>query len=105
GAGLPARADRDHRGGDPVTVLETERLLLRPFRPDDAPVLLSWLVQAGVTRHLGGPWVAPRVDAMLEPDARHHAEHGFGPLGVDDRASGPPIGRAGLPYHGAWPDD
>jgi RimJ/RimL family protein N-acetyltransferase len=42
---------------------------------------------------------------MIERAARHHAEHGFGPLAVEDRATGALIGRAGLAYHGAWPDD
>jgi RimJ/RimL family protein N-acetyltransferase len=88
-----------------VTVLETERLRLRPFRPEDAPVLLGWLVQPAFTRHLGGVWDAERVEGMIERSARHHAEHGFGPFGVEDRATGALIGRAGLAYHGAWPDD
>jgi RimJ/RimL family protein N-acetyltransferase len=87
-----------------VTVLETERLRLRPFREDDAPEVLRWLSTPGFTDFLGGAWDAQRVATMIERARRHHAEHGYGPLAVEDRA-GTLVGRSGLAFHWAWPHD
>jgi RimJ/RimL family protein N-acetyltransferase len=86
-------------------VLETPRLRLRPFRAGGAPELLRWLSDPTFARHLGGVWDAARVEAMLERAARHHAERGFGPLAVEDRATGALVGRSGVAYHAAWPAD
>ena len=88
-----------------MTEIETERLRLRPFRAADAPTFLGWLADPVFRRHLGGAWDAERVDGMIERAARHHAEHGFGPVAVEDRVTGELIGRSGLAFHAAWPDD
>jgi len=87
------------------TVIETERLRLRPFRADDADELARWLADGEFARHLGGPWPRSRVDEMLGRIARHHAEHGFGALAVEDKATGDLVGRSGLAFHSAWPSD
>jgi RimJ/RimL family protein N-acetyltransferase len=86
-------------------VIETGRLRLRPFRPEDVDELARWLRDEEFTRHLGGSWSRERVVEMLARAGRHHAEHGFGPLAVEDRATGALIGRCGLAFHAAWPDD
>jgi RimJ/RimL family protein N-acetyltransferase len=88
-----------------VISLETERLRLRRFRPEDVDELARWLGQDEFARYLGGPWSRERVETMLERAARHHAEHGFGPLAVDDKATGALVGRSGLAFHSAWPAD
>lgn len=88
-----------------MTVLETERLRLRPFRDTDAPEVLRWLEQPSFTQHLGGSWDRERVDAMIVRARRHEAANGFGPLAVEDRATGALIGRSGLAFHVSWPDD
>jgi RimJ/RimL family protein N-acetyltransferase len=86
-----------------VTVFETERLRLRPFRPDDVDELARWLADEEFTRYLGGPWPRSRVEETVERAARHHTAHGFGALAVEDRATGLLVGRSGLSYHSAWP--
>jgi RimJ/RimL family protein N-acetyltransferase len=85
--------------------METDRLRLRPFRPDDVDELARWLARAEFSRHLGGPWSRVRVEEMVERATRHHAEHGFGPLAVEDKATGALVGRSGLAFHSAWPAD
>ena len=74
-------------------MIETDRLRLRPFRPDDVDEVTRWVADPAFTRHLGGAWSRRRVVEMLERAGRHHAEHGYGPLAVEDRATGE-IGRA-----------
>jgi RimJ/RimL family protein N-acetyltransferase len=86
-------------------VIETERLRLRPFRADDADELARWLADEEFARHLGGTWPRSRVVEMLDRIARHHAEHGFGALAIEDRATGALVGRSGLAFHTAWPAD
>jgi RimJ/RimL family protein N-acetyltransferase len=86
-------------------VIETSRLRLRPFRPDDVDEVARWVADPAFTRHLGGGWSRRRVVEMLDRAGRHHAEHGFGPLAVEDRATGALVGRSGLSFHVAWPAD
>jgi RimJ/RimL family protein N-acetyltransferase len=45
------------------------------------------------------------TERAFERYERHWSDHGFGLLGVVDRASGALIGRAGVQYHRAWPRD
>ena len=86
-----------------MTILETERLRLRRFRPtEDAPLFDRWAADEEFQRYLG-----PRRPG-LEHIARHEAhwaEHGFGLLAVEWRATGELIGRTGPQYHRAWPHD
>jgi RimJ/RimL family protein N-acetyltransferase len=85
--------------GVPHPSLETERLLLRPWRADDLDALAAVNAQPEVMR-----WVAPnrplRRDEsaeLLERIVRHWAEHGFGLWAVQPRAGGDAcIGFAGL---------
>lgn len=57
-------------------------------------------------QHMGrGPWSRAEVEEGMERWLRHWDEHGFGVWLAEDRATGEPVGRAGLSYHRAWPDD
>jgi RimJ/RimL family protein N-acetyltransferase len=42
---------------------------------------------------------------MLERMLDHYQRHGFGVWLAEDRETGEPVGRVGLSYHRAWPDD
>jgi RimJ/RimL family protein N-acetyltransferase len=68
--------------------LETERLRLRPFRPDDIDALARWNADPRVMRYLA-----------------HWDRHGFGLWIAEDRATGEPVGRVGLSHHRTWPND
>jgi RimJ/RimL family protein N-acetyltransferase len=85
-----------------VTVLETERLLLRRFREEDAPVVDAWEQNDDFKRYLGPP--SDGYESIRRWDA-HWDEHGFGLLAVTWRETGEPIGRSGVQYHRAWNGD
>lgn len=76
---------------------QTERLLLRPFRPADLEPLHEMWSDPEI-----GPWVggvhASRQESEDELDAhvRHQQRHGFGFWAVEERASGDVVGEVGL---------
>ena len=78
----------------------TERLLLRPPGPGDAPGYRTLLMHPTI-----GEWLRPLPlqpfepadgDAWLAEDARHWERFGFGPWAVVERGSGDYLGRVGL---------
>lgn len=84
-----------------MTVLATDRLLLRPFGPGDAEAHARLYDDPEVTRWLGdGPWLGEaaraRSRATLARFAEHWAEHGWGVWAVTDRATGQVMGQCGL---------
>lgn len=84
-----------------MTVLATDRLLLRPFGPGDAEAHARLYDDPEVTRWLGdGPWLGAaaraRSRATLERFAEGWAAHGWGVWAVADRATGEVIGQCGL---------
>ena len=85
----------------PAVVLETARLRLRPFMPEDAADHLRLYADPDVTRYLGGgPFVGEeagrRSARALEHFIQHWSERGFGVWAVLERASGRVIGQCGL---------
>ena len=52
-----------------------------------------------------GPLTHQESVSAFERYERHWQEHGFGLLGVADKASGELIGRSGVQYHRAWPHE
>jgi len=56
--------------------------------------------------HMGrGPFTLDESRAMLGRTLDHYARHGFGLWLATDRETGEPVGRVGLAYHRAWPDE
>jgi RimJ/RimL family protein N-acetyltransferase len=85
----------------PAVVLETARLRLRPFTPEDAADHLRLYADPRVTRYLGGgPFVgeeaARRSARALDHFVRHWSERGFGVWAVLEQTSGRVIGQCGL---------
>ena len=78
--------------------IETERLRLRMFSPDDLDALSLITGDAEVMKYLGTSGARTRektkntIDAIL----RHWGEHGFGIWALDHRAHGRLIGWCGL---------
>jgi ribosomal-protein-alanine N-acetyltransferase len=86
-----------------VSVVETPRLVLRPFTPRDAADHLRLYARPEVTRFLaGGPFrgdaAAQRSRAALDAFIEHWKKHGFGVWAVTDRATGALVGQCGLKY-------
>jgi RimJ/RimL family protein N-acetyltransferase len=58
-----------------------------------------------VTQYLASSWDRERTEQLLERTLDHYQRHGFGVWLAEDRETGEPVGRVGLSYHRAWPDD
>lgn len=90
----------------PVPTLETERLLLRPFRDEDLDAYAAMCADPEVMRYLGGRSVLNREDAwrQMAMFVGHWQLRGFGVWAVAERASGTLVGRVGLHFPEGWPD-
>jgi RimJ/RimL family protein N-acetyltransferase len=86
--------------------LQTARLRLRRWRDEDLATLARWNADPVVMRHMGqAPMTLEESAVTLDRYRRHWDEHGFGIWAVELLATGQLVGRIGLSYHRAWPDD
>jgi RimJ/RimL family protein N-acetyltransferase len=82
-----------------MTVLDTERLLLRPITVDDAEFILILLNEPSFLRHIGDKQVRNIEDArqyILNGPIASYERHGLGLLLVELRDSHTRIGMCGL---------
>ena len=82
-----------------MTVLETERLLLRHFDTGDAPFILALLNEPSFLRYIGDKKVRTLDDArqyILNGPVATYERHGFGLYQVELKDSHTPIGMCGL---------
>ena len=88
-----------------MLTLETDRLLLRPFRADDIDAYAAMCADPEVMKFMGsGPMTredAWRHMAML---VGHWTLRGYGFWAVEERTSGAFIGRIGCHFPERWPD-
>jgi len=79
-------------------LLETERLLLRPFRPEDVEVAFSWLGDVEVMRYMpAGPDTSlGQTISRLVAYREHQLVYGYSKWLVSERESGEAVGDAGL---------
>lgn len=90
-----------------MLVLETERLLLRPFTTDDAPFVLTLLNEPSFLRFIGDKKVRNLDDArqyLLNGPIASYNAHGFGLLLVELKDSKTPVGMCGLLKREELPD-
>ncbi|MGH7302010.1 MAG: GNAT family N-acetyltransferase [Candidatus Rokuibacteriota bacterium] len=81
---------------------ETDRLVLRPWRKEDAAELQRLLSDPAVR---GGRNMPPdRIAGLAETSLRQWRVSGFGPWAAIHKATGSWIGRLGLDELDAWPD-
>ena len=88
-------------------ILETERLLLRPFRPADIDPYAEMCADSEVMEFLnatGSP--ISRADAwrQMAMYLGHWELRGFGTWAVEERGTGALVGRVGLHFPEGWPD-
>jgi RimJ/RimL family protein N-acetyltransferase len=82
--------------------VETDRLLLRPWREDDVVELQRLFSDAAVR---GGRHLPPhRIARIAEASLRQWRVNGFGPWAAIDRRTGSWIGRVGLDELDEWPE-
>jgi RimJ/RimL family protein N-acetyltransferase len=89
-----------------VTILQTSRLRLRPFRAEDLDAYAAMCADPQVMRYVGDRGVLGRDDAWRQMAmlAGHWHLRGFGMWAVEERGSGAFVGRVGLHYPEGWPD-
>jgi RimJ/RimL family protein N-acetyltransferase len=77
-------------------VLETERLILRTQAPGDQEQFLLHLNSPLVRQYLRGPQKPHEIEAGFAKVAAMRAQHGFGFMVVQHKATGDVIGNCGL---------
>jgi RimJ/RimL family protein N-acetyltransferase len=77
-------------------VIETERLLLRDWRAEDAEPFAALNADPEVARYLSGPMSRAQSDELIARIRAHWDEHGFGLYAVEAKASGAFAGFIGL---------
>lgn len=104
-AAISALRRLDLDGPAAPTVLETPRLLLRPFRADDLDPYAALCADPEVMRYVGDRGVLSREDAWRQMAmlAGHWQLRGFGMWAVEERETGAFVGRVGLHYPEGWP--
>ena len=78
-------------------ILETERLIFRPFTPDDFDIMLELHSDPEVQRYIGGMFGAEGVRQRLDHYMRDQAEFGFSKWKAYLR-DGTFVGRAGVSW-------
>ena len=78
--------------------LETERLLIRPWRPDERPAFIRIHRDSEVTRYIHGgvPFAEPEVEEFFARQARQLAALDLCMGALVEKASGEVIGIAGI---------
>lgn len=82
-----------------MTVIETARLRLRPFTPDDLDIHHATVYSdPDVMRYMpgGAPRTREMTERVIASFTRHWEKHGYGPWAVTERATGRLIGQCGL---------
>ena len=77
-------------------MIETERLIVRPWRDGDRADYLASCNTEAVTAHLGGPAKVEDIDAALARVRASQEEHGFSFWAVERKRDGRFIGYCGL---------
>ena len=77
-------------------MIETERLIVRPWRDSDRADYLASCNTEAVTAHLGGPSNEEDFDGALARIRKSQEEHGFCFWAVERRADGQFLGYCGL---------
>jgi ribosomal-protein-alanine N-acetyltransferase len=87
----PAPANESHS-------IETDRLRLRIFRPDDLDHLAALFADPEVVRYVGDgkPIGREESDRALQSIIQHWHKHGFGRWAVEDKVTGEFVGFGGL---------
>ena len=84
-----------------VTVLETERLVLREWTAEDVDVLFRMCSDPQTMRHIGDgkAWQdVARARLWLERVTTAYAERGYGPWAVVEKATGEVVGSCGFTF-------
>lgn len=83
-----------------MPTIETGRLWLRPFTPDDTTTMHRILNGPNVLKYFPGPQTVTQaqVERMIGRMLAHWQEHGYGLWAVEQRTTGALLGRCGLQF-------
>jgi RimJ/RimL family protein N-acetyltransferase len=83
-----------------IPTLQTRRLVLRPWRPNDGEALFGILREEGILRYFPDPSPPPRdkADRYIAHHAEHWDQHGYGHWAVVTPMDGHVVGWSGLEY-------
>src|SRR5215469_17940546 len=79
-----------------MQILETSRLILREFTPDDADALALVVSDPETMRFYPAPFDRDGVEQWIARNLRRYAEHGHGLWAMVLKSSGEMIGDCGL---------
>jgi len=86
--------------------LETDRLLLREWRPEDFEPLAEIMADADVARYLSGaPLSRAETWGRLTSTVGHWSLRGYGMWAVERKSDRALLGRVGLHYPEGWPGE
>jgi ribosomal-protein-alanine N-acetyltransferase len=90
----------------PFDELETSRLVLRRWRPEDLETLVAWNANPELMEHMGKlSFTREETEALFTRFEDHWTAHGFGVWAAEEKESGALVGRVGIAYHRSWPHD
>ncbi len=84
-------------------MIETERLRLRPWRPEDRPAFDAMVNTEPMMRYLGGIQPPEKIDAMFERRLNDHARFGHCYWATELRDTGQLIGSCGIRIASDYP--
>nr|MDQ3958351.1 GNAT family N-acetyltransferase [Actinomycetota bacterium] len=76
--------------------LETERLVLRPYRVEDLDALAAILGDPETMQHYPEPFTRAQARGWIEDNIARYERDGFGLWAIDSKESGEFLGNCGL---------
>lgn len=85
-------------------MIETPRLILRPWREADKPGFDAIINTPAMMKHFGGVAPRPAMDALIDGQIAQQAEDGFSMWAVETKADGALAGICGVRRQIAYPE-
>ena len=87
-----------------IPTLETERLILRAFKPEDFDAYADFIADGEWTQFIGGPLERGKAWRSFATLIGHWTLRGHGMFAVEEKSSGKFIGMVGHWNPGDWPE-
>jgi RimJ/RimL family protein N-acetyltransferase len=87
-----------------IPTLETERLLLRPWRADDIEPFAILCADVELMRFVGGAMDRIAAWRRMSAYAGHWLLRGYGPWALEEKATGRFVGYSGVFEPSGWPE-
>ena len=84
--------------------LETERLVLRQWRPEDFDRYAEYYADEALSRYVGGPCDRAQAWRRWAAEIGHWTLRGYGFWALEEKVTGELVGCAGLWFPEGWPE-